>query len=359
TIPLGSSVGRSVTSSRPFSLACNLCYKPLATTCFHCTCDCIFCEDCTYKHFEQNSTCPVCRRPLGENDFTELVVADSNGSNSMKSNMQALFSKKSVSGYLQFQDMCEGLIQQIDYTKLNTKFLLKQLIIESRKAGRSNVAAAKAHEALKAENTHLKQMNSSLRLQYEQTINDLQNKLKAREGTVSELNQMLNNFQKIHGARAGGGGGSGVAAPRMVPHSSSVSLSSGRGSEPPLRGLMAQREANMKAQQNVMNGVKPPFMHNLNANRSKSPGTTFHPFSSSNSGGSIGTGTLGSNAPRIRDLSANTGYHFNGMANQNMNKRRRGGTPTLQGTPTLAMSPNTAFALNQGPHGQNLFHRSG
>ena len=272
--------------------------------------------------------------------------------------MQALFSKKSVNGYLQFPDMCNSLYQQIDSLRHTTKFVMKQLIMESHRAGTSSVAATRAHESLKAENTHLKQMNSSLRLQYEQTINDLQNKLKAREGTVSELNQMLNNFQKIHGARAGGGGGSGLAVPRVVPHSSSVSLSSGRGSEPPLRGLMAQREANMKAQQNVMNGAKPPFMHNLNANRSKSPGASFHPFSSSNSGGSI-AGTLGSNAPRIRDLSANSGYQFNGMSNQNMNKRRRGGTPTLQGTPTLAMSPNTAFALNQGPHGQNLFHRSG
>ncbi len=274
--------------------------------------------------------------------------------------MQALFSKKSINGCLQFTDVCQGLIQQIDSMKQNMKFLLKQLLIESHRAGRSSVAAARAHESLKAENTHLKQMHSSLRLQYEQTINDLQNKLKAREGTVSELNQMLNNFQKIHGARTGVGGGSGVPAPHMVPNSSSASLSSGRGPEPPLRGLMAQREANMKAQQNVMNGVKPPFMSNLNGNRNKSPGANFRPFSSSNSGGSTGGGTLGSIAPRIRDLSANSGYHFTGIANQNMNKRRRGGTPTFQGTPTHPMSPNTAFALNQGLHGQNnMFHRSG
>lgn len=238
------------------------------------------------------------------------------------------------------------------------KFLMRQLLRESQQAGRTSVAAARAHESLKAENIHLKQMNSSMRLQYEQTINDLQNKLKAREGTVSELNQMLSNFQKIHGARAGGGGGSGVAAPHMVPHSSSASLSSSRGSEPPLRGLMAQREANMISQQNVMNGVKPPFMNSLNVNRSKSPGANFRPFSSSNSGGSIGS--IGSTtARRIRDLSANSGFHFAGLANQNMNKRRRGGTPTSHDTSTHAMSPNTAFALNQGPHGQNIFHRQG
>ena len=313
--------------------------------------------DCTYAHFELDNKCPSCLRPLAEKDFTELVVADNNGSNSMKSNMQALFSKKSTSGCLQFTDVCRGLIEQFDSTKQNMRFLMKQLLAESTRAGRSSYAAARAHESLKAENTHLKQMHSSLRLQYEQTINDLQNKLKAREGRESELTQMVINFQKIHGA---GGGDGRVLAPHMVPNSSSASLSSGRGSQPPLRGLMAQREANMIAQQNVMNGVKPPFMNNLNGNRNKSPGANFRPFSSSNSGGSIGGGTLGSIAPRIRDLSANSGYHFTGITNQNMNKRRRGGTPTLQGTPTHAMSPNTAFALNQGPHGQNnIFHRSG
>ena len=32
--------------------------------------------DCTYSHFEYSSSCPTCRNQLGENDFTELVVAD-------------------------------------------------------------------------------------------------------------------------------------------------------------------------------------------------------------------------------------------------------------------------------------------
>ena len=261
--------------------------------------------------------------------------------------MQALFSKKSSSGCLHYSDVCQSLIQQIECSKQSTKFLLKQLLVESHRAGRTSMVAARTHESLRAENTQLKQANSSLRLQYEQTINDLQNKLKARESTISEMNHMLNNFQKIHGVRSGGGG-----APHTVPtSSSSASVTSGSG--PPLRGLIAQREASMKAHQNAMNASKPPFMNAMNMNRSKSPVTTsFRPFSSSNSssGGSI--------APRIRDLTANSAYQFTGMANQNLNKRRRGGTPTMPGTssPHHMMSPNTAFALNQGPHhGQNMF----
>jgi hypothetical protein len=303
-------------------------------------------QDCTYSHFEHSSSCPTCRKQLGENDFTELVVADNNGSSTTKSHMQALFSRKSISGVLPYTDLCEGLIQHIEFTKKSTKFLMKQLIVQIHQGRNGSESMQRSHAALAIENTRLKQQSSSLRLQYEQSLNDLQNKLRAKESTIAEQNHVINNFQKIHGARVGGGGSGIGGGPHMVPHSSTASLAS-RNSEPPLRGLMAQREASLKAQQNAMNGSKPPFMNNLNVmNRSKSPGTNFRPYSAST--GSIGGGTIGTAGTRIRDLSASSGYHFTGIANQNMNKRRRGGTPTSLETPTHAMSPTTAFTLNQG-----------
>ena len=262
--------------------------------------------------------------------------------------MQALFSKKSSGGYLPYADLCQSLIRQIDCSKQSTKFLLKQLLVESHKETRRSIIAVRSHDALKAENTQLKQLNSSQRLQYEQTINDLQNKLKAREGTIAELNKMLDQFRKYHG-----GGGSdafscnnSVTAPLMVPNSSSGHADRGQSGreEPPLRGLMAQREANKVAQQIAMNGRKQPFLNGLN--RNNSTGSNFRPFSSSS------TGSTSSSAPRIRDLTANTGYHFNGVSNQPLNKRRRGGTPLSVGTGTShhGMSPTTAFTLN--PHGR-------
>ena len=312
--------------------------------------------ECTYSHFEHSSECPTCRRRLGENDFTELVVADSSGKDIAKSNMQSLFSKKSGSGSLHYSDVCQSLIQQIECSKQSTKFLLKQLLVESHRAGRTSLQGAREKQQLKAENTHLKQLNSSQRLQFEQTLNDMQNKLKARESTIQEQNRMIDNFRKLQGGR-GPGGGSIAPPPHMVPHSSSASLASSRGPEPPLRGLMAQRAANEKAQQNVMNGgVKRSFMNNMH--RNKSPGSSFRPFSS---GTSSAGGSVASSAPRIRDLTANSGYHFTGIPNQQMNKRRRGGTPNSRDnvTPHHAMSPNTAFALNQGGslNGRNMFQR--
>ena len=86
--------------------------------------------DCTYSHFEYSSSCPTCRKQLGENDFTELVVADN-------------------------------------------------------------------YEALANENTRLKQQNSSMRLQYEQNLNDMQNKLMAKERTITEQNHVINKFQNV------------------------------------------------------------------------------------------------------------------------------------------------------------------
>ena len=84
--------------------------------------------DCTFSHFEHSSSCPTCRKQLGENDFTELVVADN-------------------------------------------------------------------YEALKNENTRLKQQQTSLRLQYEQNLNDMQNKLMENDidGSATDGNRTDGN----------------------------------------------------------------------------------------------------------------------------------------------------------------------
>lgn len=263
--------------------------------------------------------------------------------------MQSLLTKKISGGVLQYSEICQSLIRQVDSTKQATKFLLKQLLLESHKSGRNNLMASRTHDALLAENTQLKQLNSSQRLQYEQTITTLQNKLKAREATIAEQNKMIDQFRQYHG----GGGGRGGQGAHMVPNSSSSfsSATSLGGDAPPLRGLMAQREANKIAQQNALSGGRQPFMNALqNSSFVKSPGANFRPFS----GGSDPGGSVSSNIPRIRDLSASSGYHFIGISNQHqpLNKRRRGGTPSSMGTvtPHTAMSPTTAFTLNQGPH---------
>ncbi|EJK76011.1 hypothetical protein THAOC_02246 [Thalassiosira oceanica] len=206
--------------------------------------------------------CPLLR--LGENDFTELVVATQT-TDIQKTSMQALFSRKSSSGNLPFSDLCQTLIHQIDVSKQSTKFLLKQFLIESHRNGSRTMAASRAHESLKAENTHLvslldyacvpsssaltriienmkKQKVHSQQLQYEQTIGDLQNKLRAKEQTIAENNRMIMQFRQLHGGGGPGRGGpiagarGAMAVPphaHNVPASSASSLSS-RSAEPPL-----------------------------------------------------------------------------------------------------------------------------
>lgn len=291
---------------------------------------CHFFTDCTYSHFERSSQCPTCRKTLGDQDFTELVVADgSNGASDIaKSSMQAMFSKKGSGGYLPHAELCQSLIRQIDASKQNTKFLLKQLLVETHKQSRGNMGALRAQEQLRNENTQLKQTVSSQRLQYEQTIKDLQNKLKARESTIQELHGMLGKFQKHCGGKIGSdysvGGASSVSSHHMVPGSSS-----GRA---PLGGIIAKRQERENASKNVMSGRFPgrqPFMNDMNHGRS--PGTGYNrPYSSN----SVGSGSSGG----IRSITANSGYNFTAPSNQqqnsSLNKRRR--------------SPTTAFT-NSGP----------
>lgn len=301
----------------------------------------LFSSDCTYSHFERSSQCPTCRKTLGDQDFTELVVADgSNGASDIaKSSMQAMFSKKNNGGYLPHAELCQSLIRQIDASKQNTKFLLKQLLVETHKQSRSNMGALRAQEQLRNENTQLKQTVSSQRLQYEQTIKDLQNKLQARESDIKELQGMLGKFQKHYGVKASDysvGGGSSVSSRHMVPGSSS---GAGPRQTGILGGIDAQRRERENTSQNAMSGRfagrQQLFM---NDNRGRSPGATFRPLSSN----SVGSGSSGG----IRNYTGNSAYTFTGPSNQqhNLNKRRRNGTPG-----SAPMSPTTAFTLNNGP----------
>lgn len=346
-----------------------------------------FHPDCTYSHFERSSECPICRAVLSESDFTELVVADSTSSTSetTKTSLQALFTKRTSSSSLPFSDLCYSLIRQIDAHKVSAKFLLKQFLMDANSSGRQTGQAARLCETLKQETTQLKQMISTQRLKYEKVNADLQNKLQAREAAIVEL--QARNRSLENGIRGG----------NIVPRSSSGSappsrLGLGRSGasmdhsqivhqtprpEPPIKGFMAQKEAKERAQLQALQAQRAPNVlgrsaQNQNGKRNLNYGTESMPSSraghqtnitpiqqmgarpfSSNSAGSI-PGT-----PRIRELSSSSGYRFTSGSNgqwqgsQHINKRRRG-TPSSSGggVPSVhrGMSPSTAFALNNGHH---------
>jgi hypothetical protein len=303
----------------------------------------------------------------------------------MKTSLQALFTKKSSSPSLPFSDLCYSLIRQIDAVKVSTKFVLKQFLIDAAAQGRQSGNAARAYEAMRLENTQLKQAVSTQRLEFQQANADLQNRLQSREATVAELQHKIQSQEKmLHQFRNGiqvVPGSSHSAPPSrlgmgMVRSSDQGrTTKSGSSQQNPLKGFMMQKEARERAQQEALHAQRAPSvlgrsMANQQVKRSNSFGmertshghghhtnvtpiqTGARPFSSNSAGSVLST-------PRIRDLSTSAGYRFYSSSGtlqgsqQHINKRRRPETPNSgEGPPSIhhSMSPNTAFALNNGHH---------
>lgn len=287
-------------------------------------------------------------------------------------------------------------MRQYDANKQCTRFLLKQLLMNINIEGRKFLAALQVNETLKNEITNLKQAHATQRLQYEQLHNDMKNKLTARESTIQELNnaleekeKCLEQFRRLHGnmvvptpidtsatTRIDHGSTSEFSRHQIPPSASSVV-------EPPLKGLLMQRQAQHVAQQQAFTSTNRrvmPLQTNQGLQNSSHQGQMFGNASSSagmitnafdhNSMGqqmmgysrpftSMSNGSKGSlpgqgPAPRIREITSNTGYKFTSIAransfnsqnNQRINKRRKSESPSSAN----GMSPNTAFLLNQGP----------
>lgn len=352
--------------------------------------------ECTYSHFEHNSACPTCSKSLTENDFTELVITQaSNSTDVAKTSLQALFSKhsksNSTSKALPLSDLCYSLVRQLDVMKQSTKFLLKQLLMDSSSSNRKNIMQRRRMEYMKNEVTQIKQHFSAQRLQYEQINNDLQQKLAARESNNSELHQkikdqqkMIEQFQRLHAGKGTGitpsSGTSDERSLHNVPpstgngpmnshfHSNSVDYhQQHHNHKSPLKGFIMQKETqNGALHQGYENSRRIPGMPMGSRRRTNSASSSSgflqsiqnpyktRPYSGTSNDSSI------SNVPRIRELSSSTGFSFSGSSSSqhqshHLNKRRRTATPGSNGSSYYGMSPNTAFTLNQGPH--TIHHR--
>ena len=301
----------------------------------------------------------------------------------MKTSLQALFTKKSSSSSLPFSDLCYSLIRQIDAVKVSTKFLLKQLLMDASAQGRQSGNTARAYEAMKHENTQLKQSLSTQKLEFQQLNANLQNRLQAREATVAELQdkiqsqeKLLHQFRQMHSGTTIIPGSSNSAPPSRLGMDHSIAqgqtMNSGSHQEPPLKGFMMQKEARERAQQEAIHAQRAPSvlgrsMPNQPMKRGNSFGTERMPHGHSHSRhANITPIQLGSRpfsgksdgsvpgTPRIRDLSTSAGYRFTSSSgtwqgSQHINKKRRGTPSSIGGSPIhQGMSPSTAFALNTG-----------
>lgn len=347
-------------------------------------------SECTYGHFNTNSTCPTCNRTLSENDFSELAIADPSSSNPNRtSNFQYYFAKQnSETPFFAFQDICSRLLKQNDDLRAGTKFVMKQFLIESSRQHRNSSSVLHTLERLKQEYTALKQSHNSQRIKYETAIGNLQQQLASAQKKIEEKDRQLMQFRQLHGAmtpaspRVATGGGSSdrrrVDPQRFrgdnVPTSSSQQQRGGhqqQGVAPPMKGFMIQKEAQERAKQRALEGPqrRAPILgagsrnDGMNSNSRGMPGQQYYstpaiqnqqrqqqrPFSNGSGGGSVG----------IRDFTSS--YSFSGGSG----KRRRGRSPSATVNPSSGypqqhsrgLSPSQAFAaqppgsysVNRGP----------
>lgn len=403
------STARSQAGGRPQQvLLCNRCTKPLATTCYLTKCDCIFCEECTFAHFSESSSCPKCARTLGEDDFTELVVADAAGSMTdiTKTSLQALFSNQSPSGHLPHAELCRALLRQFDVARQSTKFLLKQLIMDNSLQGQGRAHMQRQRSQYEQQLMQAKQAANNARLRHEQQQRELIQRLRAEEGKVATLqkdmqlrDRQIAQFQDAASARlvAGGGSGGGRGGPpgtannaaatgggrpsmgQHMPPSSAMSRPTGQrmstGHQGPIGGFVAQQEAMKDArhqaivrrslpmssshgtrgsQQQPMVMQQPPMRHSMGG-AIPAPGQHLRPSLQAQPRPYSNGRAPPTPGNRIRDLT-NQQYQFTSSDHgQRANKRRRGtgGSAHSSGTSNtfnVSMSPGATTLLNQGPY---------
>lgn len=314
----------------------------------------------------------------------ELVVADPSTATSSKNvNFQSLFTKQNAdSGSLAFQDICMRLLKQNDDLRSGTKFVLKQFMLESSQVGQRSFQMLRTLEAIKQENTTLKQAHNSQRIRMEQAIEDLQQKLSSAQKKLEEKDRQLMQFRQLHNTmtpaspRGSSNGRPSSGDPRRVSveGQQQQQQQQQRSMEPPLKGFMIQKEANERAKQlaleqpqrNPLLGATSSIQqhHNPHHSGGRPSSGGAHPSYmmtpamhhqipqqrpySTDSGGSGGI---------RRDLTSSSAYVFSGsnsQQQQQVSKRHRGQPPPPPpggmhpGNNARSMSPSQAFG-NHGP----------
>lgn len=339
--------------------------------------------DCVFSHFAESDQCPSCgAKPLGEQDFTELVVSDSTlAPNLLKTCFQTILCTRPNSNAITFPEACSSILRQMEAMKTTTKFLLKQMIKDSASKGQMH----QGYAALKQQCIDQKQQIASMQDCHQRALNEVNNKLHNKEKANAELQQQLHAYRRS-----------------AAPSQADIQVPSSRAGGPPLQGILAQkqqREANARAQQEAMlagrmsmnshlrMSAPPPGSSvghgsgGLGPYAASSPMIQQAPIQRSNSypegGGAIRasrpahqqmhqnvtpiqnmatarpyTSNSNGSGNRIRGLTATSGYHFTSTALSgsgsagHINKRRHG-TPTGS---SLGNSPGGRYGVQPYPH---------
>lgn len=181
--------------------------------------------DCTCGHFASNTNCPTCNRTLKESDFRELVVANPQTTDQAKqSAYRRIFVKhSSESKCLHAKDVWDKIQQQSRMYREATKFALGQFLKENMFQARRSIHIQQTLQAMKGEQTNLKQETIKQR----ETVESYKQQLLAARQKIEEKDRQLVQFRKMFDSRTprspsastlhGGGGRSvGSRSPNRV-----------------------------------------------------------------------------------------------------------------------------------------------
>ena len=184
----GTSGGSAQVSVYLSHFTCNQCASLLSGTVYRTTCDCIFCEDCTWRHFEKSSTCPKCGQGLGEEDFTELIVGV--GAEDLpRIALQGMMVGSEGSGLINpsFNEGCKSLMRSIGVFKSSTHFLLRQMVMSSNEAQKQAGRARDTSDATRNDLDNAKREAERVRTEARTRISALEAKLRSRETDLVNL----------------------------------------------------------------------------------------------------------------------------------------------------------------------------
>jgi hypothetical protein len=156
-------------------------------------------QDCTCKHFASNSNCPTCNRTLKESDFRELVVANPPTPDQAKqAAYRRIFVKNSSeSKCLHMKDMWDKIQQQSQMYREGTKFALRQFLKENIYQVRRSMHIQQTLQAMKGEQTNLKQEINKGR----ETEEGYKQQLLAARQKIGEKDRQLAQFRKMVNSR--------------------------------------------------------------------------------------------------------------------------------------------------------------
>ena len=165
--------------------------------------------ECTYVHFQASSNCPVCRKTLGANDFTEIVVADppsTSKKDRVKGAFQAIFVKSSAaSNELMFEEICNRVLHRNKDRRRTLRFVMKQFVLSNMGLTQRMGSMGCGYQKLQQEHTKLQQTVNNQRLQQEKLIADLQHRVQSLttsnqdlQAKVDEKDRQIQQFRSLY-----------------------------------------------------------------------------------------------------------------------------------------------------------------